>query len=621
MLAHSANGALPADLKPLYRSGLQLAGDKGKLGEDGIPLARPIVIPTAFRRLTAIAICAQMKDAFAKPLRKLRQLGLGVPAGVEIAFKTVELSLTRMEEESYGDLSAGPTALQYDLKSAYNNVDRKAMMSKALSRFPTLARMLHLLYGEAGKLFFVSRGELVESFEYSHGVLQGCPLGLHGLCLALWDFFEQLDVYIKSINATAVWIADDLTIVVAKKHAAPLIQWVSQGLTQHHMHLSTGKLYAYMPGIPHEHYSDILRSNGFRVSQQGLHRLLGAPIGTRMWLASDTGQLANITNDAIKFLVQSIPNIKHIQARYHMLRWSACTLLLHLGRLVAPQSLLSYTTRFDDALNIVASDLLATTTLTHEQLQIVKTPTKQAGLGLGGPLQTMQHAFAASAGEVARFYRDPTIGWHDRTQLAQMLAARPSVIAAASEVNEDLRRSRRGARLLLNPTAPQFWPRQQHLAQIIATQRANDLEERLTKVDGQLASWFASGRQMGGSGFLAAIPSLPCFRVSSSVFQTMLCMRLLSDIPGTSQIRQCSCGDAHTPFLRNGTHWISSCEDCSQSSVRHNKLIPIITRALREIKRPITEGETANWLRRNRSIRPFDIVTTGPALEEPGRAQ
>ena len=55
--------------------------------------------------------------------------------------------------------------------------------------------------------------------------------------------------------------------------------------------------------------------------------------------------------------------------------------------------------------------------------------------------------------------------------------------------------------------------------------------------------------------------------------------------------------------------------------MRHNKLIPIITRALREIKRPITEGETANWLRRNRSIRPFDIVTTGPALEEPGRAQ
>ena len=65
---HVLNGALPDDYKHLYRSGVQLAGDKGRDGPDGKRLARPIVVPAALRRFSAVAACAQSKSDFSIPL-------------------------------------------------------------------------------------------------------------------------------------------------------------------------------------------------------------------------------------------------------------------------------------------------------------------------------------------------------------------------------------------------------------------------------------------------------------------------------------------------------------------------------------------------------------------------
>ena len=143
----------------------------------------------------------------------------------------------------------------------------------------------------------------------------------------------------------------------------------------------------------------------------------------------------------------------------------------------------------------------------------------------------------------------------------------------------------------------------------------------MTKTDPLLASWYASGRQHGGSGCLAAIPSLPCFRVSSQVFQTMLCIKILAPVPGTDRLKRCVCGYAYQPLLQNGVHFFSSCEQCSQVSSRHNRLLPIIQRAMREISREVTEGETANWLPGNRALRPFDKITVEPPSVDGGMSQ
>jgi hypothetical protein len=70
MSTHIINGALPEDYKPLYRSGIQLAGDKCKQDENGTPLARPIVIPAAFRRIAAVVVCAQLKNIYSPNLSR-----------------------------------------------------------------------------------------------------------------------------------------------------------------------------------------------------------------------------------------------------------------------------------------------------------------------------------------------------------------------------------------------------------------------------------------------------------------------------------------------------------------------------------------------------------------------
>ena len=129
-----------------------------------------------------------------------------------------------MELSADGDVGRLPVTLAYDLKSAYNNVIRAQMFTQARKRFPTMLRFLNLVYGQAGTLFFTANGNISDYFFCTEGVLQGCPLGLNGLCLALWDFLDELAHVINRNDASGVWIADDLTVVVTRDRAEHIIR-------------------------------------------------------------------------------------------------------------------------------------------------------------------------------------------------------------------------------------------------------------------------------------------------------------------------------------------------------------------------------------------------------------
>ena len=140
--------------------------------------------------------------------------------------------------------------------------------------------------------------------------------------------------------------------------------------------------------------------------------------------------------------------------------------------------------------------------------------------------------------------------------------------------------------------------------------KADSTEEELTRTDSMEASWFASNRLKYASGWLNAIPSLPCFQVSSQVFQVMLCLRVLAPIAIASNVDQCPCGYRFKPLLANGTHWLSSCYKHSYVSYRHNLILPIMRRMFKELGYSTLDGETANWLPRRRSLRPFGILSS-----------
>ena len=174
----------------------------------------------------------------------------------------------------------------------------------------------------------------------------------------------------------------------------------------------------------HAQYSEALAERGFSVSRQGLQRLLGAPIGTTEFMcrpAADGGHLARLTEAAVRFVGRILQSIQE-----------------------------------------AALSLLATKSLTYFQSQMIQMPTRHAGLGLSGPLNTMHQAYVGSLGAVARFYSQCT--WYDRGKLQRLISHSPAAVSAIGFVNDELRRSRKGSKDLLNLLAPATWPTQESLS-------------------------------------------------------------------------------------------------------------------------------------------------------------
>ena len=74
------------------------AGDKQRRTAEGYTAARPIVVGSALRRIVGRIPCAQLKFEFAKIFAEVRALGSAIPAGIEIAYRTVTLATDAMIE-------------------------------------------------------------------------------------------------------------------------------------------------------------------------------------------------------------------------------------------------------------------------------------------------------------------------------------------------------------------------------------------------------------------------------------------------------------------------------------------------------------------------------------------
>ena len=98
VLVHDALNAEVSDgFAAIWRAGLLHPGDKQKKDSQGRPVARPIVVGLAARRIAGRVPVAELKYFFAELFAKLRQLGCAIPAGVEIAYHTTVLACDRLE--------------------------------------------------------------------------------------------------------------------------------------------------------------------------------------------------------------------------------------------------------------------------------------------------------------------------------------------------------------------------------------------------------------------------------------------------------------------------------------------------------------------------------------------
>ena len=95
------------------RAGVQ-AGGQASCAHRGRPVARPIVVGLAARRVAGRVPVAEIKHHFAKKFAQLRQLGCAIQAGVEIVYHSTVLACDHLDALADGDNAEMPSPIQLD---------------------------------------------------------------------------------------------------------------------------------------------------------------------------------------------------------------------------------------------------------------------------------------------------------------------------------------------------------------------------------------------------------------------------------------------------------------------------------------------------------------------------
>ena len=157
-----------------------------------------------------------------------------------------------------------------------------------------------------------------------------------------------------SSGAIEVSIVDDLTMVLRRRDTVRICTWMINTEPQHGVELLIDKCHAFAPAHPSE--TDPMQSPaarslqmmGCKVLAEGLPRLLGAPIGTRVLCTRADGHLQATTNSA-KAFVEKVHSLEPATAEYQMLRFFVSTAMHHLPRLMPPDLVQGFALQHCDA--------------------------------------------------------------------------------------------------------------------------------------------------------------------------------------------------------------------------------------------------------------------------------
>ena len=612
---------LPAEVRRIWQGGLLHAGDKQKQDDQGRQRARPLVVGMALRRIAGRLPCAQLKEEFASKFIKLRQLGVAVPSGVEIAFKTVQLAIEELVEAADGDAELHPVAMQFDYTDGFNNANRDHLLSHTLTHFPQLLRYFYACYGDAGTMHVLWQGRVIETIKCAHGVWQGDPLGMHSFCISIWGFIDELldklhpecmfrdDDAHERAQAVLVQIADDLTVITRRQHSVEVAQIVQELANSHGVVMSQQKTDIYAHGPDDELLQLEFAEMGMTVHTDGLYRLLGAPIGSSSFISASNSHLQAVVNKTAEFL-DMIDKIDHAQAKHLMIMYSGSSTMQHLTRLVYPQYLDGYATQIQSRIMASLAMLLAAPIITPLQRSQAALPENRGGLGYVSAQKTLHAGYIACGGDVARWLGKNL--WPEAKTYIHRLAAMPSMQATVHAYNEYFvdheANWRRGKPIpALDPLTPVSWPRQHMLAQLVHDTNQHVLLHQLADKSKQHASWFSSLQLRHSGSWVRLIPIQHMHRIESSVFRTMIAMRLMMDIPEAAGLERCRCGYGHKEALATGMHFISQCRYAHRVTV-HNEAVEAMRDAARSAGFMVKNSEEAGWFEKEPDLRPFDLL-------------
>ena len=274
-----AAGQVPKEVLPLL------------MGANIVPLrknaddeaARPVAPGETLRRLCAKRLNAEFGKRAGEVLLEGRQVGVGIPMGMEAAITTVA---------QYASRHAGTdkVILKIDFRNAFNTVDRSRFLAEAQAKVGVgIMPFLLACYAEPTSLF--CGGEVLQS---TCGVQQGDPLGPMLFSLAIHEVTEEL----VRMGIQAVWYLDDGTIMGSPEEVARGYQLVAQKCAKWGLSVNAGKCEVIAlarqgldalrrAGLPMgvaddgRETQDAQPGTCFRRIPGGDFELLGAPIGSK----------------------------------------------------------------------------------------------------------------------------------------------------------------------------------------------------------------------------------------------------------------------------------------------------------------------------------------------------
>jgi len=223
------NGSIPPDLAPTL-CGANLTPLRKK--DNAV---RPVAVGEVIRRLVGKALLstgvAKRETATMAP----HQVGVGVPRACE----SVAMGLTSLVNH-LGPHSQQWAAILIDISSAFQGVDRTAVLKAAGQDTPSLFNYLRFTLSRSSPLY--SGGRIIYS---EAGVPQGCPLGPAAFSLGIQSLLTHISNCMGLI--WNVWYLDDGLLVGDPDKIGLALQYLETELTKRGLAINRGKCVLWGP--------------------------------------------------------------------------------------------------------------------------------------------------------------------------------------------------------------------------------------------------------------------------------------------------------------------------------------------------------------------------------------
>ena len=243
-----------------------------------------------------------------------------------------------------------PAVAALNFSDGFTRCSQVRVLEQTMQSFLTLYQYQHMTLYELSELVMLWQGAVIGKILNAYGVWQGAPLGMHNFCLSTVNFCMSLiefnclhRIFANPVIflASYVMIAGDLTSATRLQNMVDTLSFIMKEAPKHNLHIGLSKCEVYVTGPQTPESENIVTKIGelsFKVTRDGLGRLLGAPISSKKFCTAEGGHIKKAAAQAGD-RVNTILTLSHSRVRTLLLSYCAVSALNHLLRLVEPSKM------------------------------------------------------------------------------------------------------------------------------------------------------------------------------------------------------------------------------------------------------------------------------------------